>query len=65
MRLPWPPYWVIVACGSFLLAHFFRKENGETPEMLDDVLRRYQNLATINRTMAKRLKPLYAAYLMR
>ena len=33
--------------------------------MLDDVLRRYQNLATINRTMAKRLKPLYAAYLMR
>ena len=44
------------ACGSFLLAQFFRKENGETPEMLDDVLRRYENLETINRSMAKRLK---------
>ncbi len=44
------------ACGSFLLAQFFRKESGETPEMLDDVLRRYENLETINRAMARRLK---------
>ncbi len=44
------------ACGSFLLAQFFRQESGETPEMLDDVLRRYENLEAINTALAKRLK---------
>ncbi|MEH6345821.1 MAG: hypothetical protein V7785_12090 [Bermanella sp.] len=44
------------ACGSFLLAQYFREENNEPGEKLEDVLRRYQNLESINRAMVKRLK---------
>jgi hypothetical protein len=44
------------ACGSFLLAQYFRENNNETPEKLEDILRRYQNLEDINRAMVKRLR---------
>ena len=44
------------ASGSFLLAQYFREKNNETPEKLEDVLRRYQNLEGINRAMVKRLR---------
>lgn len=44
------------ACGSFLLAQHFRMQHGHSPEPLDALLTRYQNLETINRSMIKRLK---------
>jgi len=43
-------------CASFMLAQYFRKENGETPEELSGLLRRYDNLETLNSYLAKRLR---------
>lgn len=43
-------------CASFMLAQYFRKENGETPEDLSGLLRRYENLETLNTGLAKRLR---------
>ncbi len=44
------------ACGSFLLAQYFRGECGDPTEALDDVLRRYENLQVLNGAMVKRLR---------
>lgn len=43
-------------CASFMLAQYFRQENGESPEDLSGLLRRYDNLETLNKYLAKRLR---------
>lgn len=44
------------ACGSFLLAQHFRAEEHAPQELLEDILRRYEHLETINVSLVKRLK---------
>lgn len=44
------------SCGSFLLAQYFRAEDGCQKELLTDILRRYENLEMINVALVKRLK---------
>ena len=44
------------ACGSFLLAQYFRGEEQAQTEMLSDILNRYENLEVINAALVKRLK---------
>jgi len=44
------------SCASFMLAQYFREENGEKPEDISGLLRRYENLETLNSYLAKRLR---------
>ncbi len=43
-------------CASYMLAQYFRQENGEAPEDLEGLLRRYEHLETLNTYLAKRLR---------
>jgi len=44
------------ACGSFLLAQYFRREEDTPTELLEDILRHYANLEVLNSQLVKRLK---------
>jgi len=44
------------ACSSYMLAQYFRQKNGEHPEGLEGLLRRYEHLEVLNTYLAKRLR---------